>query len=290
VTSPTPTPLTKAYDDAVVRRDTRALRDLLARGSGLPGPRINQALVDAFAEESRSRGAAADRLLVELASLDAFVAPGATPLEMLPVCGVAGAAARAAQDDAALERGLALLHDRADDLRFRVRDAVALGLARIGARRGAALADAVASWMDGFFHAAAVVRALADPAWLAALPKPEAAVARLDEAFELAHGAQRSAARYPGHKALVEALSASPRTLAERFGVPVFDLLERWAQVKDPVLREVVEKNLGGARLAGRHAAEVARVRAALARTAPPRRDPRTDVGPTRGRGKRRQR
>jgi hypothetical protein len=280
--------LSKAFDDAVVRRDARALYDLLARGSGLPGPRVNQALVDAFADESKSRGAAVDRLLVEMASLDALAAPGASPLEMLPVCGVAGLALRAAQDDAAFERGLPLLHDRADDLRFRVRDAVAGGLARIGARRGEKLVAALAPWMDGYFHAAAVVRALGEQAWLTALASPDGALARIDEAFALAEGAPRSAARYPGHKALVDALSATPRALAERFGVPVFDVLERWAASKEPFLREIVEKSLGGARLAGRHAADVARVRAALARTAPTRRDPRTDVGPTRGRGKKR--
>jgi hypothetical protein len=282
------TPLSQAFDEALARRDPRALYDLLARGSGLPGTRVNQALVDAFAEEARSRGVASDRLLLEMASLDPYAAPGASAREILPVCGVAGLALRASVDDAAQGGALTVLHDRADDLRFRVRDAVAFGLARIGARRGLALAETLASWTDGFFHAAAVVRALGDPGWLAAMSSPGPALARLEEAFALAAGAQRSAARYPGHKALVEALGSTPRALAERFGVPVFDLLERWAESKEPFLREVVERNLGGSRLAGRYAAEVARVRAALDKTAPPRRDPRTDVGPTRGRGKRR--
>jgi hypothetical protein len=279
--------LSAAYERAV-KGDTRALYDLLTRGSGLPGPRANQNLVDAFAEETRSRGAEADRLIAAMAALDADQAPGASALEFIPMCGVAGIGARAAADDRVRDRMISALHDRADDLRFRVRDEVVASLARVGARTGEALASDLSSWMDGYFHAAAVVRALTDTAWLSQIASPDRVLARLDDAFALLKDAPRSAARYPGHKALVEALHAAPGVIAARFGVPVFDMLERWSREKDPALREIVSKSLGGSRLAGRYAAEVKRVRAALESTEPERRDPRTYVGPTRGRGKKR--
>jgi hypothetical protein len=110
----------------------------------------------------------------------------------------------------------------------------------------------------------------------------------MDAAMRLAAGADRSAARYPGYKALVDALSETPGALAARFGAPVFDMLVAWAGSKDPSLREVVAKAVSGARLAKRFGEDVARVRRALADTAPTRRDPRTDVGPTRGRSRKR--
>jgi hypothetical protein len=281
-------PLDRALD-AAIANDTRALYTLLARHSGLPGPRANDTLAIAFADACRARGKIADGVALTMAKLDADAAPGATPLEFIVACGVAALGARAATDDAVYPSMLAAMHDVADDLRFRVRDHVVMALARIGERRGDALVDDVASWMDGYFHAAAVVRAMGIASWLSSISRPEALVARCDEAFLLLRDAPRAAARYPGHKSLVEVLSATPREAAARFGVPIFDMLVRWTSSSDPALRDIVEKNLGGSRLAGRHAAEIARVKAALKSTTAPVRNPDHYVGPTRGRGRKKQ-
>jgi hypothetical protein len=248
--------------DLAIGGDTRALYDRLTRGSGLPGVRVNDALGRAFADACAARGARADKLIALMAGYDADEAPGATPLEFLPFCGVAAAAARACTDDAAFDATLTLLHEKADDLRFRVRDAVVAGLVRIGEKRGDLLATRVQPWMDGYFHAAAVLHAIAEQEWCSSLTKVEAPLARVDEAWVLA------------------------RALAARFGVPVFDLLVQWTKSKDPVMREIIEKNLGGSRLAGRFAPELDRVRAALRGTEAPPRNPDHYVGPTRGRGR----
>ncbi|MGO8999495.1 MAG: hypothetical protein ACLQVI_39725 [Polyangiaceae bacterium] len=278
--------LTRALDVAI-GGDARALYDLLARMGGLPGPRVNSGVVLAFANECAARGTKADALVAKMATLDVDAAPGASKYEILPVCGVAALGARAASDAAAM-RALATLHDCAEDLRFRVRDGVADALARIGEVRGEPLVHDLASWMDGYFHAAAVLRALADPRWLTRIKSASAVVERLDEGFELAKNAPRATARYPGFKALIDALTVAPVEAAARFGVPVFELLARWSASKDPTLRDVVSKVLDAPKLAGRFAEEVTRTKAALVATEAPRRDPRTYVGPTRGRGRKR--
>jgi hypothetical protein len=280
--------LTKALDDAI-GGDARSLYELLARVGGLPGPRANEGVVTAFAAECLARGKAADKLVTAMATLDVDAAPGASKYEILPMCGVAALGARASTDATAV-RALATLHDAAEDLRYRVRERVIEALGRIGEARGEALVHDLASWMDGFFHAAAVLEALCDAKWLARIAHADTVVARLDEAFVLAKDAPRAAARYPGFKALLDALAKAPAEAAARFGVPVFDLMERWSATKDPVLRELVTKNAGAAKLAGRYADQVARVKAALTSTEAPRRDPRTYVGPTRGRGRKRSR
>ena len=69
-----------------------------------------------------------------------------------------------------------------------------------------------------------------------------------------------------------------------RFGVPVFDLMARWATVKDPVLRELVGASLKESKLSGRFRPEVDRVLKALAVTEPAPRNPDHDFGPTRDR------
>lgn len=276
-------PLSRALDEAVAGR-TRALHDLLVRGSKLPGTRMNEDLAEAFALACRARGAKADALALAMARMSADQAPGATALEFLPVVGLRAIAARGTADGKARATALSELHAHADDLRFRVRDAVVAGLVRLGAAGGDALVGDVASWMDGYFHAAAVLRALGEDGWLNAIQEAGPVVERLDEAFLLVQGAPRAAARWPGHKALIETLGTVPGAVAARFGVPVFDMLVRWAAAKDPALREVVEKVLTLRRLEGRFRPDLQRVRDALIGSRPAPRNPDHDFGPSRDR------
>jgi hypothetical protein len=280
-------PLSRALADAAAGR-VDALYVLLTRGSRLPGTRMNTELADAFAQACRAMGARGEAVALKMARLPADHAPGATTLEFLPVCGLLAVATRGASDGPARPAALAELHAHADDLRFRVRETVVEGLVRIGAASGDALVAEVATWMDGYFHAAAVVTALGREGWLTALHDASGVVARLDEAFALLQQAPRAAARWPGHKALIEALGVTPAVVAVRFGVPVFDMLARWAADKDPALREIVERAMHPRQLATRFGRELDRVRAALGASAAPVRNPDHDFGPSRDRSKNR--
>ncbi len=166
--SPAADPLGHAFE-AAISGDRRSLFAFLARHSGLPGVRANGTLVLAFASHAATRGKRADGLIRSMATLDADRAPGATELEILPVCGVAAIGARAASDPSAVAESLELLETAAEDLRFRVRDEVPRALARVGAVRGEPLLEDVSRWMDGFFQAAAVLVAATDHAWLSTI-------------------------------------------------------------------------------------------------------------------------
>jgi|HubBroStandDraft_4_1064222.scaffolds.fasta_scaffold27230_4 hypothetical protein len=277
-------PLSVALDEAIAGREGR-LFDLLARGSRLPGPRANDALAEAFVQACRARGPSVDRLALRMCRLSADEAPGATALEFLPVCGVLALGARSAADVTARDPGLAELHACADDLRFRVRDAVVDALSQVGGAAGDSLVASVASWMDGYFHAAAVLRAMSREPWMSALHAGDGVVARLDEALVLVRDAPRSAVRYPGHKSLVDALAHAPAVLALRFGVPVFDLLVRWTSSSDPALRALLGASVRDKKLAGRFGPELARLRVALEASQAAPRNPDHDFGPSRDRG-----
>lgn len=279
--------LLSAFEEALAGKPER-LYVKLGNVSGLPGTRANVAIAQSFANECVARGKAADALAFAMATLDADVAPGASPREFLPMCGVLAIGGRAAGDPKLRARALAVLHAAADDLRFRVREAVPIALAKIGGAMGDALVDDVASWMDGFFHATAVLLALAHPAWLPSIDRVDTVIARLDEAYALAKNAPRAAARYPGRKALVDALAIAPGAVAARFGVPVFDALTRWSETEMPELRAAIEANLGGTNLATRYGPEIGRVKKALDASVPPPRDPTQIVKGMRGRGKKR--
>ncbi len=265
-----------------------ALYKHLSRLSGLPGTRPNLPFAERFGEVVASLGKSADTFVVELATLDENQAPGATAWEFLPVCGVYALAARSTKDDKAYKKFIGLLHGLADDPRFRVRDAIVTALVHLGSTRKVQLLDDLQPWMDGYHHAAAVVLAIANEQFISAIDRYDSIEARLEEAFALLENAPRAAARYPGHKHLVDAMNNTPRIVAARFGVPVFDQLARWTRTKDPDLRAIIEKNLTGTRLVGRYKSEIERVKAALAGTAAPVRNPDHNFGPHRGRGKKR--
>jgi hypothetical protein len=235
-------------------------------------------------------GSRADTVALAMTRLSADEAPGATAYEFLPVCGIHALGLRAAADPSVRAAFLRELHARADDLRFRVRDAVVESLAKVGEAAGDALLADVASWMDGYFHAAAVLRALGHDTWQGSLHDATAVVARLDEAFLLAREAPRAAARWPGHKALIETLAEAPARVAARFGVPVFDMLVRWSTTKDPVLREGIAAILRSRKLASRFGPDMARLDAALKATTPAPRNHDHDFGPSRDRSKNRRR
>ena len=283
--------LQAAFHEAIAGRPDR-LYMLLSTASGLPGTRVNMVLAQAFAVECVGLGKASDRLVIEMCNLSADRAPGDSGGEFLPVCGVLALGTRAATDkdkkEVLRKKALLVLHALSEDFRFRVREVVPIALARIGAVMGDALVHELASWTDGFFQGAAALIAMAQPNFLPTIDDAEAVLARLDEAYALAKNAPRSAARYPGFKALVDALGTTTATLATRFGVPVFDHLATWSNTQMKELRGAVETAIRSPKLTSRYAQEVKRVQAALDASVPPPRDPTLAVKGMRGRGKKR--
>jgi hypothetical protein len=280
-----------AFAEAIAGRPERLFVQLGIQ-SGLPGTRMNIPLAQAFAVECVGKGKAADKLVLAMAVLTDEAAPGASEREFLPVCGVLalGARAAAAKEPALIKKALTVLHHAADDHRFRVREIVPIALGRLGAVMGDELVVELASWTDGFFHASAALLAMAQPGFFPTINDQAAALARLDEAYFLVRNAPRSASRYPGWKAAIDALAVAPAALATRFGVPVFDHLVTWANTEIPELRAAIETNLRTGNLSTRYATEIKRVRAALDAALPPPRDPTLAVQGMRGRGKKRSR
>lgn len=280
--------LLAAFKEAVAGRPER-LYVQLGIQSGLPGTRMNGELAEAFATECVALGKASDKLVFEMALLSTVSAPGASSREFLPVCGTLALGARAAHEKKDLKlhkRVMEILHEASEDMRFRVREIVPVALAKIGEATGDPLVVELTPWMDGFFHASAALLALADPAFLAQIKDEGAVLARLDEAFSLAKNAARSTSRYPGRKALIDALSVAPIAFAGRFGVPVFDVLEKWSNSEDPELRGAIEAVIRTQKLITRYAPAIKRVQAALAAALPPPRDPTLAIQGMRGRGK----
>lgn len=282
--------------DLVARASKGKKEELFRRlelGSGLPGPRANLNLALEFAQTCAHAGASADALAYAMANEPPTELRGEAAKEFLAMCGVLAVAARAQLEPSLRDKALEILEERADDPRFRVRDAVPIALAMLGTKMHAELAERVSGWMDRYFHAAAVLRALSDRTWLDTFAQKEGElpIRLLDEAFQLAANAPRSDARYPGHKALVEVLASTPKAFAKRFGIPMFDRMAAWApNVKMPELRDAILANCDDSSLKKPFANEIRRIKELVEGSKAPPRDPTKLIAGMRSRGKKRDR
>lgn len=114
--------------------DPAAVRAYLTARSGLPGPRANLELIGAFADVAPAG------LVLALAD---------SPDEYLRCCGTVGLGRLVVDVPTGARTDLTdLLRVRAAEVSWRVREAVAMGLQRIGDAEPALLLALVASWVD----------------------------------------------------------------------------------------------------------------------------------------------
>ncbi len=125
------------------RQQLRDLSDwdsFLLKESGLPGPRANLELVEAVADEGTLD------LFQRYLTYTLDRASTNSPEVFLTVCGVVGLGRLLAEGD---DAQLAVLHDCANDPRWRVREGVAMGLQRWGDVDMPALLKAMSAWAKG---------------------------------------------------------------------------------------------------------------------------------------------
>ena len=223
--------------------------------SGLPGPRGNLELLDAAS-------ALADRVDLERwAALGPANAPTNTPGEFVACVGIAGLGRLVARGDRSL---LPLLRHASTDPRWRVREAVAIGLQAWGDVDVAALVGEMQFWAVGSpLEGRAAMAALCEPRLLrerATIERVLAILTRLTEAVRTAPDPRADDVRVLrqalGYGWSV-AVSADPDV-----GLPAF---ERWLDQPDPDVRWIVRTNLAKARLARAAPAWVERARSRLA-------------------------
>ncbi len=129
--------------------------EFLLRESRLPGPRANLELAYAVGWEGT------EELFLRLAAIDAQEAPQNTAGEFLVVCGVLGLGYLAARGGS---QHFALLRQKAADPRWRIREAVALGLQQFGRSSMEQLLALMGDWSRGtLLEKRAAVATLCEP-------------------------------------------------------------------------------------------------------------------------------
>lgn len=225
------------------RQALRAAQDvdaLLAAESRLPGPRGNIELALAYCEEADL--AHAPKLVAEHTP---EVAPVNTPGEFLAFCGVVALGRLAVEGDT---KAMSDLRAAASDPRWRVREAVATAMQRLGEDDPVRLVATCSTWARGNrFEQRAAVASLCEPRLLDDASVAVAALEALDgTTASLVRAGDRGS---DGHSALRKALGYGWSVAAVADWTRVRPALERWLAEPDRDVRWVMRENLRKARL-----------------------------------------
>lgn len=144
----------------------------LLEESGLPGRRANLELARAVADEG------GEEKFKRFLSFDAERAPTNSPHEFLAFCGILGLGKLLAGGD---NRVLSILRHHASDPRWRIREAVAMALQRLGKVDMDALLQVMEQWSKGnLLEQRAAVAALCEPGQLRETGQAERVLEILD--------------------------------------------------------------------------------------------------------------
>ncbi len=211
----------------------------LLQESRLPGPRANLELAIAAALEGTAEQ------MLRYAAPDCEAAPSNTPAEFLTFCGVLGLGYLTARGDGAY---LPMLRKSASDPRWRVREAVALGLQECGRSSMESLLQTMEEWSKGTpLEKRAAVAALCEPCLLQERESASRVVEILDDITEsiVAERDRRSEAFRVLRKGLgygwSVVVAAQPSIGKAR--------MERWIGSWDADVRWIMKQNLRKKRL-----------------------------------------
>lgn len=224
------------------RRKLRELTDwnpFLLKESGLPGPRGNLELAQAFCQEASSKQ------ILALASIGPQEAPENTSRAFLAFCGVMGLGRLVADGDAT---HFHQLRRSASDPRWRIREAVAMGLQLIGDADTKRLISELRPWAQGnWYEKRAAAAGLCEPRLLKSasaatstlklLDRITSSMLRADDRSDEAFRTLRQGMAY----CWSVAIAAAPL-----HGKPLF---EKWLSTTDPDVRWLLKENLRKNRL-----------------------------------------
>lgn len=257
--------------DLLSSGDAGDLAAYLAAESSLAGPRTNQDLTEAFARAIREF-AVADRedrrilwdLCVELACISPEDAPTDDPHEFLSVCGVRGIAAMGTISPGCVKAALRKLAESAEDPRWRIRGAVAIGLRDLLARHRDVTVSELNGWVEGGSWSAmqTVATGVADADLLREPDLAEAALLLHRKIMIRVYTAgERESEDF---QALRKTLGCTLSRVVAALPSSGFEYLQQVSTLDDQEIRWIVRENLKDNHLAGDYPETVRHIQAQI--------------------------
>jgi hypothetical protein len=213
--------------------------EYLLHESGLPGPRGNIELAQAVANDG-------DReLFLRYLSYNEDIAPVNSPYEFLAFCGALGLGRLLAEGDLSLFQTLRTL---ASDPRWRMREAVAMALQRLGDANISQLIDEMQTWCLGIpFVQRAAAAAICEPRLL---QKAEIARQALNILDQITASIERCCdRRSAGFIALRKGLGYCWSVAVVALPEDGKRLMQKWLMNPDKDIQWIMQENLKKARL-----------------------------------------
>jgi hypothetical protein len=247
------------------------LLDCLVAGSGLPGSRANRELAGAFTETVREFAAADPddqrilwSLCVGLAGVSPEDAPTGDPHEFLAFCGIRGVGAIGSLSPACAGPAFTRLVAASADPRWRIREAVAMGVRDLLSRQRKAVIPELDGWVErgSWLAMRAAAAGIADPDLLG---EPDIAAAALQLHRKILIRVYTARERESeGFLALRTALGSTLAPVVAALPGIGFEYLRQLATLDDPDIRWIVRENLEKGLLPERYPETVQHIRAQL--------------------------
>ena len=232
--------MSRIDDYREVLKQTNVWEEFLLQESGLPGPRGNIELAQAAALEGD------EVLFNEWLSYSAASAPTNTPQEFLAFCGVLGMGELLAAGRLDL---IDTLRNFANDTRWRMREAVAMALQKLGRQDMDRLVSEMKRWSRGsLLEKRAAAAALCEPDILVEQHQIEQVLKILDEIT--ASIPDRQARRQEDFRTLRKGLGYCWSVAVAAYPEKGKALMESWMESKDADIRWIMKENLKKKRLA----------------------------------------
>jgi hypothetical protein len=260
--------LAQFFEDFLKTEDERAITDYLLAHSNLPGRRGNLELAAAFAELAEdyyeNDSERIWNFCLKLTEVSAADAPVNDPKEFLPFCGACAIGAIGSVSPALYHHALLRLNTLANDPRWRLREAVAMGIQKLVEREGEKtlkeLEDGIVT--GKWLAMRAVAAGVAEPALLKDKHTAKQALALHKKIFDLIlSGNERNGDAF---KVLRKGLGYSLSVVVAAIPKEGFEYMRQLAESPDKDIRWILKENLKKNRLIKNYPDEVATIQALL--------------------------
>ncbi len=241
--------------------DEKNIYDYLITYSNLPGRRGNIELGHAFSEiieeKFKANPELAWNMCQDLISYTADDAPTNNPKEFLAFCGTIATGGIGGISDKYLEQSFKSINRMANDTRWRVREAVAMGLQKIIVKRGQDTFLKLDEWIakDNWLKMRAVAAGIAETGLLIDKKLAKQALEQHKKIFKRVDEAKDTKAE--DFKALVKGLSYTLSVVVASLPTEGFAYLQELASTDNKVIGRIVKENLKKNRLVKKFPEEV---------------------------------
>lgn len=260
--------LTELLERVLETGKTTPLKDYITANSNLPGPRGNLELAQAWRQVIEIYAVPnAEKLWnlnVEMAHISAAEAPVNDPQELIPFCGAVGIGSIGAVLPEFFERSLTMLKTLANDSRWRMREAVPMGLTRLIISRPSDTLQELEKWTvnGSLFELRAVAAGVAEPALLKDQEIAAVALALHKTIFERVFKVK--ARQTEDFRVLKKALAYTLSVVIKANPQPGFAYMAQLVDTQEKDVQWIVKENLKKNRLIKNYPEEVAAIKTCL--------------------------